>query len=249
MKAFFLGAIVLIYCTQQLQAQTITQLKATYTIRQTVMDIPLTSVGYLYVKGNKTIYYEEPDYLEKYPDGKIPNPKFPGRFIQRSTVAKQNIRYFDQDSLRVRYSINNPGMGSQNSTYLTAKVRPSFWEFHDKTKVINGLTCQLATLKNVYNDPQWEVWFCPDIPVSNNLDGIYGLPGLVIEGYNVQLKTTYVLQEFNTQSNFADEVFWPKEFNQPFQDLGYIVPNPKPGSRKKSPELERLLLEHSNQGN
>jgi hypothetical protein len=31
--------------------------------------------------------------------------------------------------------------------------------------------------------------------------------------------------------------------------LGYIVPNPKPGSRKKSPELERLLLEHSNQGN
>jgi GLPGLI family protein len=249
MKSFFLGAMVLIYYTHHLQAQTVTQLKATYTISQTVLDIPLTSVGYLYVKGNKNIYFEKPNFLKKYPDGKIPHPKDPNRFITKSTVAKQNIRYFDSDSLRIRSSINNPGMGSQNSTYLTAKVRPSFWEFHDKTKVINGLTCQLATLKNVYNDPQWEVWFCPDIPVSENMAGIHGLPGLVIEGYNVQSKTVFVLQEFNTQSPIADAVFWPKEFNEPFQDLGYIVPNPKPGSQKKSPELERLLLEQSNQGN
>lgn len=53
------------------------------------------------------------------------------------------------------------------------------WQLQSQTKLIAGLTCQLATGR--FRGREYDAWFCPDIPVPAGPWKLQGLPGLIVE--------------------------------------------------------------------
>lgn len=63
------------------------------------------------------------------------------------------------------------------------KKSPIEWKITQKTKIVNGQTCYLATMTEVVNDKNVNVfaWFNPQIPINYGPKNYNGLPGLIIE--------------------------------------------------------------------
>ncbi|SCB71789.1 GLPGLI family protein [Chitinophaga costaii] len=223
-------------------------LQAEYTVTFTIkMDLDggdvhresITLKGFLYRKGNRYIYFERPAYLNKYPDGAIsvsPNPYHTYSF-SLNTDTIQSINYYDFDSLVYRRRVD------QLST-LPNRIQnfdPNYyqWVFLTDTKEINGLHCQKATL-TLHGIPQWELWFCPDIPMQAGVENIMGVPGLVVDAESIPDHRHYTLDSYDTNGVVQDSLFWPQEFNQPFDkrsDLYRGTVNDRPSRPSKKQEL------------
>ncbi len=176
--------------------------------------------GFLYQQKNKFIYFNKPLYLDKYPDGYIDVN------IDRNNVNKiaivmdtiQSIRYFDLDSSISRSRFNIPGPGNYGiNVKSNLKKNNINWQFLQDTKEINGLKCQKAQFINRNSKLQWIVWFCPDVAAFGGPDYITGIPGIVVEGENKISNETFVLESYNNNISLPDNIFWPKEFDQPFR--------------------------------
>lgn len=68
------------------------------------------------------------------------------------------------------------------------------WQICDSTEMILGYNCILATTS--YHGRQWEVWFTPDIPLSDGPWQFCGLPGLIIKASDVNNLFSFNLSEF-----------------------------------------------------
>lgn len=53
------------------------------------------------------------------------------------------------------------------------------WELCDSVKTVLGYECQMARCD--FRGREWEVWFAPDIPLSDGPWKLEGLPGLILE--------------------------------------------------------------------
>ena len=73
-----------------------------------------------------------------------------------------------------------------------------------------------------------EVWFYPGIPATVGIDGMIGVPGLIIEGENLVSKLKYSLQSYVLNQPIQDGQLWPSEFNEPFKKLSPFVKITKP---------------------
>lgn len=188
---------------------------------------PLEFTCHFYRKGNRYISFNKPDYLKKYPEGRITysNPNVGANFygvysLNMDTII--NINYKALDSSIWRYT-NYTNVSNEQKPY-SFNFEPGFqqWEILNETKAIGGLSCQRARLK--YPDGQlgWDLWFCPDIQVECGVSNIFGLPGLVVEANDLGASTRYELQYYNVEETFSDEVFWPVLFNKPFVHRGTI---------------------------
>lgn len=70
---------------------------------------------------------------------------------------------------------------SAGSVYVWDDLPEPDWRIRaDSTREIAGYTCQYAEGKNLYGNPV-QVWFAPDIPVSDGPEDLHGLPGLILE--------------------------------------------------------------------
>lgn len=70
-------------------------------------------------------------------------------------------------------------------TYKYTEPLPTFeWQYTDEKKTIGEYECQKATCK--FGGREYEVWFAPDIPISDGPWKFNGLPGLVLEAYDIQ---------------------------------------------------------------
>lgn len=70
-------------------------------------------------------------------------------------------------------------------TYKYTEALPVFdWQYMDEKKMIGQYECQKATCK--FGGREYEVWFAPDIPISDGPWKFNGLPGLVMEANDVQ---------------------------------------------------------------
>lgn len=66
------------------------------------------------------------------------------------------------------------------------------WKIQDSTKEVKGLNCVLAEAKfkgRIYN-----AWFCPEIPVNAGPWKLNGLPGLIIEAYDLSNSVFFSLE-------------------------------------------------------
>lgn len=188
-------------------------LSATYAVTQDInvvlggkeKSISLNLKGHFYLKGQRSIYWESPDYLSKYPKGQIVVPTKSGNEIYAlNTDTMQMLYYVDLNNLLMRVK---PASGLPVEEHKIEKERVLNWEYKSETKTVNGLKCQLATATD-----QWKVWFCPDIPSRTGLFNISGLPGLVVEAELIPLNAHYTLQSYDTQSDIPEYVFEPGEF-------------------------------------
>lgn len=181
--------------------------------------------GFLFKKGSIYISYLKPLYLNKYPDGFISSNNSDnnsGTIIWMDSI--QLIKYIAIDSLVMRYRSNRlpPEAKIFSNTYRNFDLNYQKWELILEEKNIEGLKCQRAKCFNSMGLLQYDVWFCPDIPIEVNFDGIIGLPGLVIEGECIPLKMKFDLQNYELNAKVSSTQIWPSEFNEGFKTLGPI---------------------------
>lgn len=176
------------------------------------------SSAFFYRDNNRYIYFEKPDYLQKYPDGLINvNSSDAVYSYQLPVDTIQKLYFHDLDSLVV---ISRPLFSAKGKVDFNIKDKVGRVKFNieylDENKQINGLYCQKANLK-IGNNLQWIVWFAPSIPVDVGIYNIINLPGLVVEAEMIPLKTKYILQKYNTGAEIDEKIFHPQEFSDRYE--------------------------------
>ncbi|MFT4204366.1 MAG: GLPGLI family protein [Chitinophagaceae bacterium] len=72
------------------------------------------------------------------------------------------------------------------------------WDIQDSTKQIGNYTCQKAV--GTSRGRQYIVWFTTDLPYSFGPRRLNGLPGLILEAYDVTDRIVYHFKQYNTVS-------------------------------------------------
>ncbi len=72
------------------------------------------------------------------------------------------------------------------------------WDIQDSTKSIGNYTCQKAI--GTSRGRQYIVWFTTDLPYSFGPRRLNGLPGLILEAYDLTDRIVYRFKEYNTVS-------------------------------------------------
>lgn len=101
---------------------------------------------------------------------------------------------------------------SQNDIMGTTKriIKDSLpWKLTEKTKVIQGYLCNLATLDKSKGDKKLKVWYTQEIPVKQGPAGYNGLPGLVMEIDDVIQH--WIVSKIDFDNKEADEIIEPTE--------------------------------------
>jgi GLPGLI family protein len=111
------------------------------------------------------------------------------------------------------------------------KLKPIDWELVDSSKMIQNYLCYKAKYMKIEKDFDTtiktlvEVWYAPDIPISNGPDKLWGLPGLILELH--QGKYSIICQKI--ELNLNEEI---------------QIKKPKKGKKIKQDEFDRITDEH-----
>jgi len=89
----------------------------------------------------------------------------------------------------------------ENSYSIEEKIPVIDWVITQETKVIKGFPCQKATCK--FRGRNYEAWFCSQIPYSNGPWKLGGLPGLILEAYDVNKDVLFTFIGFENTTDFA----------------------------------------------
>ncbi len=188
--------------------------------------------GYLYQSKSKTIYFQKPLYLAKYPTGKIIKVINDNYIVFPLWIdSLQRLELNDIDSLICWDRADGAG----NEEKMCYKRHVDFgireWKFFDEIKEINGLKCQHAKLYSYDNPAEviTDAWFCQDININFGPGGIRDLPGLVVEATNYYMNETYTLKSYKLNPILSDDIFWPKEF----VTAKFVIQKPLRASAKK----------------
>lgn len=200
----------------------------------------LESIGHLYRKGGRYMYYETPNYLGSYPDGSIKYKVSADEdhYVGICMDSVQRLSYKDMDSLVRIYRPHIDGKARAKFNYRQRFDADFYeWQMIKETKNINGLRCQKAELR-IKDNLQWVVWFTGDVPMQAGIGNIIGIPGLVVEADNIPLSTHYKLNSYVVGNEVAEEIFHPREFKQPFTTLADLkkssVQSPKSKIQKQA---------------
>ncbi|QES89343.1 GLPGLI family protein [Rhizosphaericola mali] len=72
------------------------------------------------------------------------------------------------------------------------------WTIEDSTKTIGGYTCQKAT--GISHGRPYVAWFTTDLPYSYGPRKLSGLPGLILETYDVTDRIIYTFKQFSEKT-------------------------------------------------
>jgi GLPGLI family protein len=230
-KTIILSVLILMFSLYKAKAQT---LAAHYTVSQNIIGTgplegkilaTIESTGYLYRDGGRYLYYEKPGYLEKYPDGNISVQIDATNSYSCGlcTDTLQYINYINTDSLfRVNRPHFNGGQGLKINYKQEYEADYFTWDVLPETRVINGLKCQKATM-SIRNNLQWIVWFTPKVKVQCGINGIIGVPGLVVEAECPPLQTKYTLVDFSESVPLNASVFDLAELKEPYDQMAPLL--------------------------
>lgn len=167
---------------------------------------------------NRYIYFEEPTYLQNYPDGNLVVKKEAGNYSY--TLPADSLLYInfhDLDSMIRIYRQVRSGKGLVDFNIISKVGHIKFsFDYLPDTKEINGLFCQKAIVK-ISGYTQWIVWFAPSIPMDVGLGNIVGLPGLIVEAEMIPRKTKFYLERYEMGAAVNEKLFHPKEFEQRYE--------------------------------
>jgi GLPGLI family protein len=87
------------------------------------------------------------------------------------------------------------------STYLIEETIPEMrWEMTQDTRDIKGYPCQKATC--LFRGRNYEAWFCTQLPYNNGPWKLGGLPGLILEAYDVNKDVMFSFVSFETAGDY-----------------------------------------------
>lgn len=245
-KLFLLG-IILPFCSRGQNVE------ATYLVTQNIIvNLPdvgakkiatLESTGHLYRNSARYIYFERPNYLAAYPEGivtyELPNGGNYKAGISMDSI--QRLSYKNMDSLVRIYRAHSSGKGQTDFSFKQKFEADYFeWKMINETKIIDGLSCQKAEL-SIKNKLQWVVWFTPDIPMQAGISNIIGIPGLIVNAEHIPINVNYKLVKYKVGQYIAEEIFHPKEFEEPFVMSPDLKKNSSPLPKSKVQKQAELL--------
>lgn len=93
--------------------------------------------------------------------------------------GNQNIMIYNKSNGSISQNLLDKG----RPTIITDNGVKFEWQITEETKVIQNFTCLKATV--YFRGRHFEAWFTPDIPVSNGPWKFHGLPGLILQVYDI----------------------------------------------------------------
>lgn len=133
------------------------------------------------------------DSLIKTPDGdkvwkEIFNKSLIDRKIHKdrekwlnSFPHKRSTAYIYKNYPEGRMSVTD-AVGGEHVVYEDT-LNAQQWQISDSTKTMLGYVCQKAECD--FRGRRWTAWFAPDVPISDGPWKLGGLPGLIMEAYDV----------------------------------------------------------------
>lgn len=86
------------------------------------------------------------------------------------------------------------------NNYLIAEPFPEMdWKIGNDTLTISGLACQMATTQ--FKGRNYTAWFCPELPFSSGPWKLNGLPGLIVEAYDINKEVVFKFDGFEQVNN------------------------------------------------
>ena len=146
---------------------------------------------YLDIKSNESLFYsyytEQSDSLRSTPEGR---KKW--RELFKAAVAKEGANTIAFPHKRSTFRVwkdQKTGkavvadrLGNEKFLYQE-EIKNIDWELQDSVKNIMNLQVQLA--KGTYHGRTWNVWFTMDLPWQEGPWMLCGLPGLIVEAYDI----------------------------------------------------------------
>jgi GLPGLI family protein len=155
--------------------------------------------------GKNTSYYQNFDKIKKEADamagfeagvragraagGTIPVDMTGRRFIPTTSLHK-NIATAKLTNVEVTLG--------KEYTY-EEKLPLQDWKISTETKQIKGLSCQKAVA--TFRGRTYEAWFCNDLPYNNGPWKLGGLPGLIVEAYDLKKEVVFQFESFENISD------------------------------------------------
>jgi len=182
--------IIFFFCIKS-YAQTKAGLRVQYTMFCNT-DLPLKYKTILWIQDNESIYKEEFSTTERWEE----------KPTEASTFNIERLRNNEGTYLRVDNKNKTLQFFDKLSGHiiLVTDTYNSFkWDVTNDTKVIAGYKCNKATTS--FRGREWIAWFTPEIPVSFGPWKLHGLPGLILECYDVTQRYRISAEGIKTETS------------------------------------------------
>lgn len=77
------------------------------------------------------------------------------------------------------------------------------WKLTSETKTFGKISAQKATA--TFKGRQWEAWFAPELPFETGPWKLHGLPGLIIEAYDITREIEFLFSGFESVMSSANQ--------------------------------------------
>lgn len=172
----------------------------------TIRHITKNDLFYLDVKNDKSVFYSyytrESEILRSTTEGKKR-----WRELFRAAIEKEgkNTNSFPHKRSSFKVWKNNTGHVAYITDNLGYKkflykenIKHIIWDIQDSIKLIKNIKVQSARCS--YHGRTWEVWFAMDLPWQEGPWMLCGLPGLIIEAYDVNKHHRFTLIEIKEKT-------------------------------------------------
>ncbi|MEL1244715.1 GLPGLI family protein [Flavobacterium sp. DGU11] len=160
-------------------------------------DVPLKFTTILWVKDNTAIYQEKTSTTERWEEKPLAE-SLKDQSVNFSSLKSDFEPYFKTDLSKKELLFYAPLLKN------TAFVKDTYdinWNITGDTKKIAGYNCIKAT--TVFRGREWVAWFAPDIALPFGPWKFHGLPGLILEVYDITNRYTYKLEKIGNLENAA----------------------------------------------
>jgi GLPGLI family protein len=159
-------------------------------------DWPITYPAILYSSENITIYQTKPFLKEVWDGGKIKTEMPP--YTSTKKMIPDGYLKIDHNAKELLTFESLP----KNRVLVTDNYPELEWQISNETKEIGGYHCTKAITS--YRGRNWIAWFSPDIALPYGPWKLHGLPGLILEAYDVE--KIFIIR--------STKVEYAKEFNK-----------------------------------
>lgn len=167
------------------------QITGTVKYSKSIIDqeVPLVCSSELTFDGKRTLYISNVG-------------TYPGKYVTYN--GKQSQIYLDEKGDQVLKDITNKKLllrvNSISSAYVSEERLPVFeWKLKNESKKILGFKCFKAFTS--FRGREYTAWYAPDIAISEGPWKFYGLPGLILEIYDVKEQVFFKAIQIEIPSN------------------------------------------------